>query len=215
VRSRSGATGWKIGDARHVGERDELAGHRIGDARPTHALHRGACHRRRMWHAPSVRARTPLARLKARRFGLHVWQGFRDAPPYAASFASATRLCLTSQRTDVTNEVLIGRGIGVDRVNYHMADIAITKIRQRVMSRLSLPACSLRGQPASLRTVADRAQSLLRKRLVWRDMSVIRPTISGIEPIFLPALRERVGAYLLSATRRGRNSPAYRARGRR
>jgi hypothetical protein len=76
-------------------------------------------------------------------------------------------------------------------VNYHMVDIAVTEIRQRVMPKLSLPARSLRGQSASLRTVADRARFLLRKRLIWRALSVMRPAVSGVEPIFLPALRER------------------------
>jgi hypothetical protein len=57
--------------------------------------------------------------------------------------------------------------------------------------RLSLPARSLRGRPASLRTVPDGAGYLLRKRLIWLDSRVIRPAIWGVEPIFLPALRER------------------------
>jgi hypothetical protein len=67
------------------------------------------------------------------------------------------------------------------------------RIRQNsaiVMSRLSLPARSLRGRPASLRTFADAAGCLLRKRLIWRALSVMRPAIPGVEPIFLPALRE-------------------------
>jgi hypothetical protein len=62
---------------------------------------------------------------------------------------------------------------------------------RRVMSRLSLPARSLRGRPASLRTVPDGAGGLLRKLLICRVLLVMRPAISGVEPIFLPALRER------------------------
>jgi hypothetical protein len=61
------------------------------------------------------------------------------------------------------------------------------------MSRLSLPARSLRGRPASLRTFPDAAGYLLRKRLIWRVLLVIRPAISGVAPIFLPALREGWG----------------------
>jgi hypothetical protein len=59
-----------------------------------------------------------------------------------------------------------------------------------VVSTLSLPARSLRGRPASLRTVPDGAGCLLRKRLIWHGLLVIGPAISGVEPIFLPALRE-------------------------
>src|SRR5215470_3478881 len=68
---------------------------------------------------------------------------------------------------------------------------AIMKTQRCVMSRLSLPARSLRGRPASLRTVPDGAGCLLRKQLIWQALLVIRPAISGVEPIFLPALRER------------------------
>jgi hypothetical protein len=59
------------------------------------------------------------------------------------------------------------------------------------MSRLSLPARSLRGRPASLRTVADGIGRPLRKLLILHALLVIRPALSGVEPIFLPALRER------------------------
>jgi hypothetical protein len=65
------------------------------------------------------------------------------------------------------------------------------KARRRVMSRLPLPARSLRGRPASLRTVPDGAGGLLRKRLIWLALLVMRPAISEVEPIFLPTLRER------------------------
>jgi protein SCO1 len=58
------------------------------------------------------------------------------------------------------------------------------------MSRLSLPAPSLRGRPASLRTVADGAACLLCKQLIWHALLVIRPAISGVGRTFLPALRE-------------------------
>jgi hypothetical protein len=67
---------------------------------------------------------------------------------------------------------------------------AMMKTRGRVMSRLSLPAGSLRGRPASLRTVPDCAGGPLRKQLIWRALLVMRSAISGVEPIFLPALRE-------------------------
>jgi hypothetical protein len=59
------------------------------------------------------------------------------------------------------------------------------------MSRVSLPARSLRGRPASLRTFPDGARGLLRKRLILRALLAMRRAISGVEPIFLPALRER------------------------
>jgi hypothetical protein len=65
------------------------------------------------------------------------------------------------------------------------------KARRRVVSRLSLPARSLRGRPASLRTFPDGVGCLLRKRLIRRTLLEMRPAISGVEPIFLPALRER------------------------
>jgi hypothetical protein len=68
---------------------------------------------------------------------------------------------------------------------------AMMKTRRCVMSRLSLPARSLRGRPASLRTVPDGAGGLFRKRLICRALLVMRRAISGVEPIFLPALRER------------------------
>jgi hypothetical protein len=70
------------------------------------------------------------------------------------------------------------------------ACIAI-KTRHPVMSRLSLPARSLRGRRASLRTVPDGTGCLLHKGLIWRALFVMRPAISGVETIFLPALRER------------------------
>ena len=65
------------------------------------------------------------------------------------------------------------------------------KARRRVISRVSLPARSLRGRPASLRTVPDGAGCLLCKRLIWHTLLVMRPPISCVEPIFHPALRER------------------------
>jgi hypothetical protein len=64
-------------------------------------------------------------------------------------------------------------------------------IRQGVMSRLSLPARSLRGRSASLRTVPDGAGGLLRKRLILLALLVMRPAISGVGAIFLPGLREK------------------------
>jgi hypothetical protein len=77
------------------------------------------------------------------------------------------------------------------------------------MSRLSLPARSLRGRPASLRTVPDSAACLLRKRLIWRALLVMRPAVSGAEPIFLPALRERRSGRAAGAPAR----PGYRTDG--
>jgi hypothetical protein len=59
------------------------------------------------------------------------------------------------------------------------------------MSELSLPARSLRDGPASLRTVPDGAGCVLRKWLIWGAFLATRPAISSVEPIFLPALRER------------------------
>src|SRR3984893_13094445 len=54
----------------------------------------------------------------------------------------------------------------------------------------SLPARSLRGQQASLRTFSDGARCRLAKQLIARMLLAIRRSISGVEPIFLPALRE-------------------------
>jgi hypothetical protein len=68
---------------------------------------------------------------------------------------------------------------------------AMLKIGDASGPRLSLPARSLRGRPASLRTVPDGARDLLRKWLIWCALLVVRRAISGVEPIFLPALRER------------------------
>jgi hypothetical protein len=63
--------------------------------------------------------------------------------------------------------------------------------RRRVMFGLSLPARSLRGRSASLRSVPDNAGDLLRKPLIWHALLVVRSAILSVEPIFLPALRER------------------------
>jgi hypothetical protein len=70
------------------------------------------------------------------------------------------------------------------------------KTRRRVMSRLSLPARSLRGRLASLRTVPEGAEGRLCKRLIWRALLVIRTANSGVEPIFslLSGSEVRVGA---------------------
>ena len=70
---------------------------------------------------------------------------------------------------------------------------AVIRQKQRETSfpGLFLPARSLRGRPASLRTVPDDTGGLFRKRLIWRALLVTRPAISGVEPIFLPALREK------------------------
>ena len=46
----------ELGNPRHVGERDELAGHRIGDTSLAHALHRGACHRPTTWQVSRAEA---------------------------------------------------------------------------------------------------------------------------------------------------------------
>jgi hypothetical protein len=68
------------------------------------------------------------------------------------------------------------------------------KQREAAFPGLFLPARSLRGRPASLRTVPDGAGVLLRKRLIWRALLVMRSAISGVGPIFLPALRELGGS---------------------
>ena len=59
------------------------------------------------------------------------------------------------------------------------------------MSTLPLPARSLRDRLTSLRTVPDGAGCLLCKTLISRALLVMRLAISAVEPIFLPALRER------------------------
>src|ERR1700730_19379214 len=54
----------------------------------------------------------------------------------------------------------------------------------------SLPARSLRGQQASLRTFSDGARCRLANQLIACMLLAIRRSISGAEPIFLPAFRE-------------------------
>src|SRR5258705_12589056 len=58
------------------------------------------------------------------------------------------------------------------------------------MPRLSLPARSLRGRPASLRTFPDGAGCRFSKCLIWWVLLAIRRTVSGTRSFFLPALRE-------------------------
>jgi hypothetical protein len=114
-------------------------------------------------------------------------------PPYPGSSASAIRFCRLSQRVGAAISGLY-HIVAVSSISIIAIIVrydAMMKPRRRVMSRLSLPARSLRGRSASLRTVADGAGYLLRKWLIWRALLVMRPAISGVEPIFLPALRER------------------------
>src|SRR5258708_9894595 len=51
----------------------------------------------------------------------------------------------------------------------------------------SLPACSLRGRPASLRTFPEGDGGRLRNLLIFR---ILFEVISGARSIFLPALTE-------------------------
>src|SRR6202048_1421158 len=53
-----------------------------------------------------------------------------------------------------------------------------------------VPALSLSGRSASLRVLPERAAGWFLKHLIWRMLLAIRRSISGVEPIFLPALRE-------------------------
>src|SRR6516162_4753397 len=93
-------------------------------------------------------------------------------------------------------------------------EIIIKKIesqkRRCVMPRFSLPARSLRGRPASLRTFPEGVWSRLPKRLILLALLAIGRAILGTQSIFLPALREkrvRLGAACaagFSVRRRGR-----------
>src|SRR3974390_2576397 len=57
-------------------------------------------------------------------------------------------------------------------------------------SRTPVPARSLRGRSASLRTLPDGVGNLVPKRLISQVLSASRSAILVIESIFLPALRE-------------------------
>jgi hypothetical protein len=109
------------------------------------------------------------------------------APLFAASVG------VSRARTKLACVSSAGKAMTLPRLHGVEQGGCDLKPRRRVMSRPSLPARSLRGRPASLRTVPDGARGLLRKRLIWRALLVIRPAISGVEPIFLPALRESEG----------------------
>src|SRR6266446_3386299 len=60
----------------------------------------------------------------------------------------------------------------------------------------SLPARSLSGREASLRTLPEGAEGRRSKRLIWLALPAIGPAISGVGSIFLPALREEVSMRL-------------------
>jgi hypothetical protein len=115
------------------------------------------------------------------------------APLFAVSarITSSTRrmklACVSSagKRDRRAAVACVGGRLRADRVARE------TRKLDNVSCRLSLPARSLRGRPASLRTVPDGAGRLLRKRLIWRVLLMMRPPIEGVELIFLPALRER------------------------
>ena len=88
----------------------------------------------------------------------------------------------------------------------------IMKTWRRGMSRPSLPARSLRGRPASLRTVADGTGCQLRKPLIWRALLVMRPAISGCRAHFSPCsqgARSRWGPRGASLTRVAREARAH------
>ena len=141
-------------------------------------------------------------------------------PPYPASFALAIRLCLLSQRTGHRKSHLLSHSSGIVNMVSCYNSNESSAPRHVLMSRPSLPARSLRGRPASLRTVPDGAGVLLRKPLIWRVLLVIRPVISSVEKIFLPALRERGSGRgvcpLQSAAAAGLGMPLpLRSRGRR
>jgi len=54
----------------------------------------------------------------------------------------------------------------------------------------SLPACSLSGREASLRTLPEGAEGRRSKQLILRALPAIGTAISGLGSIFLPALTE-------------------------
>jgi hypothetical protein len=58
------------------------------------------------------------------------------------------------------------------------------------MPGFSLPARSLRGRSASLRSFPDDGWTRVSKSLISRLLLAIGRAISGVESIFLPALRE-------------------------
>jgi hypothetical protein len=59
-----------------------------------------------------------------------------------------------------------------------------------VVPGVSLPAPSLRGRSASLRTFPDDFRSRISKRLISRVFSTVKPVLSAVKSIFLPALKE-------------------------
>jgi len=56
----------------------------------------------------------------------------------------------------------------------------------------SLPASSLSGREASLRTLPEGAEGWRSKWLISRALLAVGTAISGVGSIFLPALREEV-----------------------
>jgi hypothetical protein len=59
-----------------------------------------------------------------------------------------------------------------------------------VVPGVSLPAPSLRGRSASLRTFPEDFRSRISKRLISQVFSTVKPVLSAVKSIFLPALRE-------------------------
>src|SRR5207244_5168106 len=71
----------------------------------------------------------------------------------------------------------------------HFSD-AISQRRRCVIPRLSLPAPSLSGRPASLRALPERSPTWLAKRLICMVLPVIARAVCGRRSNFLPELRE-------------------------
>jgi hypothetical protein len=65
------------------------------------------------------------------------------------------------------------------------------QIRCCVMTTLIFPARSLRSRPASLRLFPEGTRYSICKGLIWHVLLVVWRTISGIQSIFVPALREK------------------------
>src|SRR5438046_7977534 len=86
------------------------------------------------------------------------------------------------------------------------------KKRRRAMPRLALPAPSLRGRPASLRTFPDGARWRLSKLLVWPALLAFGPVISSVRSIFVPALREAPASCRYGGYRRSRSEEVAAAR---
>jgi hypothetical protein len=119
----------------------------------------------------------------------HLCAACRSSPKCAAIVIFQTPFSLVA----VASARLLPHRVGNVNIDNCCNFDAMMKTRRCVMSRASLPARSLRRPSASLRTVPEGAGGLFRKRLIWRALLVMRPAISWVEPIFLPALRESSG----------------------